>query len=47
MTSRNRKRITVRLPEELSKTINQKAKEMGVSTNCYILMILSKEMTKK
>ena len=47
MTSINKDRLTLRLPKELSKAIKQKAKEIGVSANCYILMILSSRTAKK
>lgn len=39
MTS-NKKRMTVRLPDELNKTISMEAEKQGISKNTLIIMIL-------
>lgn len=42
----NRTQLTLRLNHELDKRIERLSREMGVSKNAYILMVLSRE-TKK
>ena len=42
----NKKRRTLRIPTELAEKIEQKANELGISTNAYITMVLAKELMK-
>ncbi|MGF9822650.1 toxin-antitoxin system HicB family antitoxin [Brevibacillus agri] len=44
MTKDVETRFTLRMPEETSEKIAQLAKQMGVSKNAYILMVLAKEI---
>ncbi len=37
----NKKQTTLRIPKELDETLTNKAKELGISKNAYILMIIT------
>jgi predicted HicB family RNase H-like nuclease len=37
-------KFSLRLTEELAKKVTQKAKEIGVSANAYIAMVLSEKV---
>lgn len=38
--------IPIRAPKDLSDKLKKKALEMGVSMNAYILMVLTKELSR-
>ncbi|MCI5836264.1 MAG: type II toxin-antitoxin system HicB family antitoxin [Veillonellaceae bacterium] len=42
--TKDRKRITVRLPQDLFATLETAAKGFGVTVNAYIVQILRKEL---
>lgn len=44
MTQNKKERISLRLPEDINKTLGMLSEGMGISKNAYLLMLINKEI---
>ncbi|MDF1507646.1 toxin-antitoxin system HicB family antitoxin [Robertmurraya sp. DFI.2.37] len=47
MTNNDKKRFTLRLNSDICKKVEKEAKELGLTQNAYIVMVLHKELKEK